>query len=59
MVGTFYRKPAPDTPDFVEVGSTAGIGDNAVQGMGHFDQIRERSMKTLTNAAGAFQQAAR
>jgi hypothetical protein len=44
---------------FLEVGSTAGIGDNAVQGMGHFDQIRERAMKTLTNAAGAFQQAAR
>ncbi len=44
---------------FLEVGSTAGIGDNAVQGMGHFDQIRERAMKTLNNAAGAFQQAAR
>ncbi len=44
---------------FLEVGSTAGIGDNAVQGMGHFDQIRERAMKTLTNAAGAFEQAAR
>jgi hypothetical protein len=44
---------------FLEVGSTAGIGDNAVQGMGHFDQIRERAMKTVVNAAGAFQQAAR
>ncbi|MFN0127081.1 MAG: hypothetical protein ACKV19_10410, partial [Verrucomicrobiales bacterium] len=44
---------------FLEVGSTAGIGDNAVQGMGHFDQIRERAMKTLNNAAGAFWQAAR
>lgn len=44
---------------FLEVGSTAGIGDNAVQGMGHFDQIRERAMKTLNNAAGAFHQAAR
>jgi hypothetical protein len=44
---------------FLEVGSTAGIGENAVQGMGHFDQIRERALKTVFNAAGAFQQAAR
>lgn len=26
MVGTFYRKPAPDAPDFVEVGSTVSVG---------------------------------
>lgn len=26
MVGTFYRKPAPDAPDFVEVGTTVSIG---------------------------------
>jgi acetyl-CoA carboxylase biotin carboxyl carrier protein len=27
MVGTFYRKPAPDAPDFVTVGSTVAVGD--------------------------------
>jgi biotin carboxyl carrier protein len=25
MVGTFYRRPAPDAPDFVEVGSTVTV----------------------------------
>ena len=27
MIGTFYRKPAPDKPMFVEVGSSVGKGD--------------------------------
>lgn len=27
MVGTFYRKPAPDKPNFVEVGSVVNKGD--------------------------------
>ena len=26
MVGTFYRKPAPDAPNFVEVGSSVSVG---------------------------------
>jgi acetyl-CoA carboxylase biotin carboxyl carrier protein len=26
MVGTFYQKPAPDAPNFVEVGSAVSIG---------------------------------
>ena len=26
MVGTFYRKPSPDAPPFVEVGDTVGKG---------------------------------
>ncbi len=26
MVGTFYLKPAPDAPNFVEIGSTVSIG---------------------------------
>ena len=26
MVGTFYRKPAPDAPNFVEIGSTVSVG---------------------------------
>lgn len=27
IIGTFYRKPAPDKPNFVEVGDTIGQGD--------------------------------
>ncbi|WP_298996261.1 acetyl-CoA carboxylase biotin carboxyl carrier protein [Flagellimonas sp. S174] len=27
IIGTFYRKPSPDKPPFVEVGSTIGEGD--------------------------------
>ncbi len=27
IIGTFYRKPSPDKPPFVEVGSTIGQGD--------------------------------
>lgn len=27
IIGTFYRKPSPDKPSFVEVGSTIGQGD--------------------------------
>lgn len=27
IIGTFYRKPSPDKPSFVEVGSTIGHGD--------------------------------
>ncbi|MBC8125704.1 MAG: acetyl-CoA carboxylase, biotin carboxyl carrier protein, partial [Gloeobacteraceae cyanobacterium ES-bin-144] len=26
MFGTFYRRPAPDAPDFVDVGSSVSIG---------------------------------
>ncbi len=46
-------------PTFLEVGSTASIGNQAVQGLGHFGQIYERSLKAVVNAAGAFRQAAR
>jgi acetyl-CoA carboxylase biotin carboxyl carrier protein len=27
MVGTFYRSPSPDSPVFVEVGSSVKVGD--------------------------------
>ncbi|SHI64463.1 acetyl-CoA carboxylase biotin carboxyl carrier protein [Arenibacter nanhaiticus] len=27
IIGTFYRKPSPDKPNFVEVGDTIGKGD--------------------------------
>jgi len=41
MIGTFYRKPAPDKPVFVEVGSTIGKGDVlcVVEAMKLFNEI--------------------
>lgn len=41
MIGTFYRKPAPDKPMFVEVGSTVGKGDVVcvIEAMKLFNEI--------------------
>ena len=41
MIGTFYRKPAPDKPTFVEVGSSIGKGDVlcVVEAMKLFNEI--------------------
>ncbi|MFY7938482.1 MAG: acetyl-CoA carboxylase biotin carboxyl carrier protein [Flavobacterium sp.] len=41
MIGTFYRKPAPDKPMFVEVGSTISKGDVVcvVEAMKLFNEI--------------------
>ena len=41
MIGTFYRKPAPDKASFVEVGSTIGKGDVlcVVEAMKLFNEI--------------------
>ena len=41
MIGTFYRKPAPDKPAFVEVGSSIGKGDVlcVVEAMKLFNEI--------------------
>ena len=41
MIGTFYRKPAPDKAVFVEVGSTIGKGDVlcVVEAMKLFNEI--------------------
>ncbi len=41
MIGTFYRKPAPDKPMFVEVGTTIGKGDVlcVVEAMKLFNEI--------------------
>ena len=41
MIGTFYRKPAPDKPMFVEVGSTIGKGDVlcVIEAMKLFNEI--------------------
>ena len=41
MIGTFYRKPSPDKPSFIEVGSTIGKGDVlcVVEAMKLFNEI--------------------
>jgi hypothetical protein len=44
-------------PTFNAVGSTAQIGRQAVQGLGHFEQIKERAVKTLNNAARVWDEA--
>ncbi|HZH69802.1 MAG TPA: acetyl-CoA carboxylase biotin carboxyl carrier protein [Flavobacteriaceae bacterium] len=41
IIGTFYRKPSPDKPAFVEVGSTIKIGDPlcVIEAMKLFNEI--------------------
>ena len=41
MIGTFYRKPSPDKPVFVEVGSSISEGDVVcvVEAMKLFNEI--------------------
>jgi len=41
IIGTFYRKPAPDKPVFVEVGDTIGVGDVlcVIEAMKLFNEI--------------------
>ena len=41
MVGTFYRKPSPDKPNFVEVGSEIKQGDTVciIEAMKLFNEI--------------------
>jgi len=41
MIGTFYRKPTPDKPEFVQVGDTVKAGDTlcVVEAMKLFNEI--------------------
>lgn len=41
IIGTFYRKPAPDKPNFVEVGSDINAGDTVcvIEAMKLFNEI--------------------
>ncbi|MBN9691935.1 MAG: VCBS repeat-containing protein [Verrucomicrobia bacterium] len=41
-------------PTHIDVGSTAQIGQQAVQGLSHFEQIYERAFEALKNANNAF-----
>jgi probable HAF family extracellular repeat protein len=44
-------------PTFLAVGSTAAIGRQAVQGLAHFEQLNERAIKMLKNAARVWDEA--
>ena len=41
IIGTFYRKPSPDKPNFVEVGSEINVGDTVcvIEAMKLFNEI--------------------
>ncbi|MET2983590.1 acetyl-CoA carboxylase biotin carboxyl carrier protein [Aureibaculum conchae] len=41
IIGTFYRRPSPDKPIFVEVGSTINVGDTVciIEAMKLFNEI--------------------
>ncbi|QTE21765.1 acetyl-CoA carboxylase biotin carboxyl carrier protein [Polaribacter cellanae] len=41
IIGTFYRKPAPEKPNFVEVGSEISVGDTVcvIEAMKLFNEI--------------------
>lgn len=41
-------------PTHIDVGSTAQVGTQAVQGLSHFEQIFERAFEALRNADAAF-----
>ena len=49
MVGTFYRKPAPDAPDFVEVGSSVSIGQTIciIEAMKVMNEIKAEKSGTV------------
>ena len=55
IIGTFYRKPAPDKPMFVEVGTTIGKGDVlcVIEAMKLFNEIESevsgKIVKTLVD----------
>ena len=41
IIGTFYRKPSPDKPNFVEIGSSVNVGDTlcVIEAMKLFNDI--------------------
>ena len=49
MVGTFYRRPAPDAPDFVEVGSTVSVGQVVciIEAMKVMNEIKAEKSGTI------------
>ncbi|HSP41997.1 MAG TPA: acetyl-CoA carboxylase biotin carboxyl carrier protein, partial [Luteolibacter sp.] len=49
MVGTFYRKPAPDSPSFVDVGSTVSVGQTIciIEAMKVMNEIKAEKAGTI------------
>lgn len=49
MVGTFYRKPAPDSPNFVEVGTTVSEGQTLciIEAMKVMNEIKAERSGTI------------
>jgi len=49
MVGTFYRRPSPDAPDFVDVGSTVSIGQTIciIEAMKVMNEIKAEKSGTI------------
>ena len=49
MVGTFYRKPAPDSPNFVEVGSAVSEGQTLciIEAMKVMNEIKAEKSGTI------------
>ena len=49
MVGTFYRKPAPDAPNFVEIGSTVSVGQTVciIEAMKVMNEIKAERAGTI------------
>lgn len=50
MVGTFYTKPAPEAPNFVEVGSTVSVGQTLciIEAMKVMNEIKAERTGTIT-----------
>jgi len=53
MVGTFYRKPSPDTPNFVEVGDTIEAGQTLciIEAMKVMNEIKAEKSGTIASIA--------
>ncbi len=53
MVGTFYRKPAPDSPNFVEVGDTVSEGQTIciIEAMKVMNEIKVEKSGTIASIA--------
>lgn len=49
MVGTFYQKPAPDAPNFVEVGSAVSVGQTLciIEAMKVMNEIKAEKSGTI------------
>ena len=49
MVGTFYRKPAPDAPNFAEVGTTVSEGQTLciIEAMKVMNEIKAEKSGTI------------